>query len=162
MTVEPECVAAGCQILYGFFREGGRDAEAESYRKRLFQHFDAETGAREERGGFSDGDVLLRHTLTPEQVELIRAQIARISDVKAAYLARKEVEHFPDKPLHVLGLVAATPWYKFRTATADSDLLRTAISTIEFPAETFIVLLRRYKKTKKALEALEDSLVYSR
>lgn len=161
MAVEPECVAAGCQILYGFFREQGRDAEAEAYRKRLFQHFDAETGAREERGGFSDGDALLPHALTPEQVEQIRKQLARISDVKVAYLARKEVEHFPDKPLHVVGIVAATPWYKLRSATADSDLLRTAISTIEFPGETYVVLLSRYKKTRKAMENLEGALVFS-
>jgi Zn-dependent protease with chaperone function len=41
MAAEPQSVPAGCHMLYSFFRSQGRDAEAENYRRRLFQHFDA-------------------------------------------------------------------------------------------------------------------------
>jgi Zn-dependent protease with chaperone function len=41
MSAEPQGAPAGCQLLYAFFREQGQGAEAEKYRRRLAEHYDA-------------------------------------------------------------------------------------------------------------------------
>lgn len=41
MSAQPKGVPAGCQILYAFFTEQGREAEAEKYRRRLAEYYDS-------------------------------------------------------------------------------------------------------------------------
>lgn len=163
MEAEPEAVAPGCQLLYGFFRERGQAEEAERYRKRLFKHYDLLEEAGRERESVNDGDPLEPHAYDAEQVERLRSRLAGYEEVRAAYLARKSVEHFPDRPLHVLGVAARAPWYKFRSDDADSKLLHRLVNELEFPSETFVVILgRRFSKTAKELKGMPSALIYER
>jgi len=161
MAAEPECVPAGCEMVYAFLRERGRADEAEAYRRRLFRHFDLVESAQDERNHFRDGDQLLPHGLAEEEVARLREQLRGYPELKAAYLARKAVEHFTNKPVYVLGVVTDTPWHKYRSDGADAELLQRLSARMEMPGESFFVVLdRRFSKTRKAMRATGGALVY--
>jgi Zn-dependent protease with chaperone function len=44
MNAQPQNVPLGCQLLYAFFRERGREPEAEKYRRRLLEFYDSASG----------------------------------------------------------------------------------------------------------------------
>ncbi|HEU4594059.1 MAG TPA: M48 family metallopeptidase [Pyrinomonadaceae bacterium] len=162
MESDHEFVAPGCEAIYGFLRRHGRDEEAEIYRKRLFSHYDLLERAGQERAVFKDGDALIPHGLTPEEVAGLRAQVRRYyRDIKRAYLARKQTEHLSDVPLYVLGIEIELSWYQSSSEEFDRELLNKLIANLEFKGETFIVILNNnFKKTKKALAKLEGALIY--
>lgn len=162
MKAEPQSVPAGCQLLYGFLRRQGRETEAVEYRRRLFKHFDQVERAQQERAAFKDGDELLPHAYTNEELTRLREQLRRYTDVKEAFLARKKVEEFPDKPLHVLGVITVGRWFKLRSNSADGELLKKLINELEFPGETYVLLLKGFGKTKKAMRATEGALIYQK
>jgi hypothetical protein len=161
MEADPEAVPAGCELIYAFLRERGREEEAERYRKRLFEHFDAAELAQEERSQYRDGDELLPHELTAEQVEGLRTQLRRFDRIENAYLARKRVEHFADKPLYVLAVETEARWYRSGTDEADAELLHTLSQRMEMPGESFFVILNNnFRKTKKTLRTMDNALIY--
>lgn len=162
MEAEPETVPAGCDMIYGFLRERGRAEEAEAYRKRLFKHYDAVELAQDERNRFKDGDALLPHELPAEGVARLREQLGRFDEIRAAFLARKEIAHFTNKPVYVLAVETDTHWYQYRSDGADAELLRRLGELMEMPGESFFLILNRnFSKTKKTLRATDGALVYS-
>ena len=161
MEADAETIPAGCQIIYAYLRERGRSEEAEKYRQRLFSHFDLLELAEGERGKYRDGDELLPHGLTDEEVEGVRAQLRQFGRIEAAYLARKRVEHFADKPVYVLAVETEGRWYKTNIDAADVELLQSLSQRMAMPGETFFVILNRnFPKTKKAIRALDGALIY--
>ena len=161
MEAEPDSAAQGCQMIQAYLRERGREEEAEKYRRRLLRHLDVLQSAGDERAAFRDGEEIAPHEMPAEQVERLRRQLAGLGDVAAAYLARKRLEHFPDKPLYVLGVETKKRWYRYRSASADSDLLHRLVTRLEIPGESFVVILdRNFSKTKKAMRQLEGALIF--
>ncbi len=162
MEADREFIAPGCEAIYGFLRRQGRDEEAEGYRKRLFRHYDLLENAGRERSVFKDGDALLPHDLTTEQVARLREQVRRYyRDIKRASLARKQTEHLSDVPLYVLGVEPESSWYSSSNEESEMELMRNILANVEFTGETFVVVLNRnFKKTKKAMAQLEGALIY--
>jgi Zn-dependent protease with chaperone function len=162
MKHEPDSVAHGCEIIYGFLRRQGRDEEAEQYRKRLFKQYDVLERAGQERATFQDGDALLPHGLSDEEAARLREQLRRYYlEIKRAYLARKQIANLPDKPLYVLGIETETSWYHPNSDEADRELLQKLLANINFEGETYVLILSSsFKKTKKAMSKMEGALIY--
>jgi len=163
MEVVPEAVAHCCQLLYAFFRERGQAEEAEVYRRRLFKHYDLLEEAGRERESYNDGDPLEPHAFDAEQLGRLRERLGAYDEIKAAYLARKSVEHFQDRPVHVLAVLPRARWYGLRSDAADSKLLGRLVNELELPPDTFVLILSRvYRKTAKVMKAMDGALVYER
>jgi Zn-dependent protease with chaperone function len=161
METDPDAVPPACDMIYGFLRERGRDEEAEAYRKRLFKHYDALESAQDERNHFKDGDRLLPHGLPAEDVARLREQLRNFDNLRAAYLARKDVTHFTNKPVYVLAVETDGRWYKISSDEADTELLHNLSARMQMPGESFFVVLNgNFKRTKKALSELDGALVY--
>jgi Zn-dependent protease with chaperone function len=162
MEADHEFVAPGCELIYGFLRRQGRDEEAEGYRQRLFRHYDLLERAGQERAVYKDGDPLLPHGLTPEQVARLREQVRRYyRGIKRAYLARKQTEHLSDVPLYVLGVEPESSWYSSSNEETEMELMRNLVANVKFTGETFVIVLNRnFRKTKKAMARLEGALIY--
>ena len=78
-----------------------------------------------------------------------------MDQIHRAYLARKQVRHFPEQPLYVLGLVPS--------ASAPPNFAEVVGSKVEFLGETFLVVLQGDgKKFEKPLMQLSTALVMSR
>ena len=150
------------QIIHGFYMRQGRRDEAEAYRRSMSGHFEKLEAAGRERGEFKDGDELVPHGMGPMEVARLAEQLSAIEGLKAAYLARKRLAHFPDEgQVYVLGVVSASPWYK-RSDDAYARLLQEVVKLSAVPPQAFIIQLRLYKQTEQAMRQMDGALIYER
>jgi hypothetical protein len=130
-----------CQLAYAFLQRQGRSEEADRYRKRAEEQYERLARAQQERAGVSDRDRFEPHGLPAETVERLREQLARIDRVGAAYLARKVVSLFPEKPFYVLAVRPRVAWYQFRSEVKDAKLSNQLASQIQWPGEALVIVL---------------------
>lgn len=89
MEKDTAYVLAGCELLYGFFRERGREKDAKSYYERGVHHIELLEAARKERSHFRFDETYLPHELSDEQIARLVSQFAIHDEVSEAYLVRK-------------------------------------------------------------------------
>jgi Zn-dependent protease with chaperone function len=103
MKVEPDCVFAACESAYIYLSERGRQDEAARYRTRAERRYEHLELAHEERVRPTFRGEFGPPTLSPEEIEALRAQLAKHKKLKRAFLVRRQMSHLDDEhPLHVL------------------------------------------------------------
>lgn len=125
----------GGYMVAGFFleREDYADAQpwidkAEVYEQKIHE-------ARLERDQVLPDDVFFHHGLSDEQVEALVAQLSTLPDLEKAYLVCKEVEHFPEDPIWVLGIEAGG---FFSPSSTGRQAVAQIAEFVRFPHETLI------------------------
>jgi hypothetical protein len=118
--------------------------------------------ARNERAQLTIHDPLLPHALPDAALADLCAQLREHPRIRRAYLARKQVEHFSEHPVYVLGIEYGG-WLASRRAAG--DLIQLLIREMKFPGETFVLLVNRTRnraqmKIGKRLTAVADALIY--
>lgn len=162
MKADLELFLPGSELLYGFYRERGRGDEAEEVRRRAQEFYGELEEARRERAGVTDHSELEPHEPSAEELEELRSRLALYPAVRRAYLARKRLQHFPERPLLVVGFEVRRPWYARGKAQADQELLQQ-LSTLPIRGEGYFVLLdSRFRKLKRAFERTPGALIYTR
>jgi len=63
-------------------------------------------------GGTRAGTDYLYHELSAMEVEHLKEQLSHYPQIARAYLVRKEVRYFSEKPLYALGITLRKPWYR--------------------------------------------------
>lgn len=163
MDLEPESVEPGTETIYEFLSENATLAEADAYRKEARKRFEVLEEGAKERKTVKPKDELLPHELSAEEAQALAAQLMQNPEVKAAYLVRKKVEHYSNKPMYVLGVVEKFEWYQFRSDTRTAKLVETLTQSLEFPHFLHVVVFdRNQKKLKKPIEAQPNSLIFQR
>jgi hypothetical protein len=118
--------------------------------------------ARQERAGLSVKDTYRPHGLSSAQLGPIRKHLLQYLQITQAYLVRKEVKHFPEKPLYALGIVVRRPWYRYHSSSADQGLPQQLASGLKFPGETFVLVLSSNPKFKKIMKRIPGADIYQR
>ena len=155
MAGEPEALGPGSEAIYWYLRGQGRSREAAPYRERARNHEREWQAGQAERESVSPDDKFLYHGLSAEQVAGLRQQLGPIQQVWRVYLVRKQVRHFPEKPLYVLGVVPS--------GAHGPELTRWLMTQITLPGETFVVLLQGSgKRFEKPLSQMATAVIFSR
>jgi Zn-dependent protease with chaperone function len=103
MASEPDAVFEACESAYFFLLERGRKEEANEYRSRAARRYESLELAHEERARPGFSGEFGPPTMSPEEIENLRAQLAKHKKLKRAFLVRKRMSHLDDEhPLHVL------------------------------------------------------------
>ena len=157
----PQAAQTACDLIVGYLRRHGRDAEAKPYIAQYHAASAVLDEAREERARVLTTDALLTHELDAEQVAAVVRQLAVFPELKIAYLARKQLRHFPESPLYVVGVAIKKPWWKF-DAEAETDALVSRLAQqTEFPGEALIVpLSRKNRAFLKKFKSISSAVVY--
>lgn len=93
----------------------------------------------------------------------LREQLARLPEIARAYLVRKEVQYFPEKPLYVLGVVVGYSWRRWFGRKSGEQILQQIDDAVEFPGETLLIVTDDApQRLKKALEQTSGAEVYRR
>ena len=163
MSRDAEFRYSGCGLIASFLQQQGKEQEAKQYLRKATEQGEALEVAHKERSRLSPKDSFASHGLTSEQLEPLREQLAHFPDVAEAYLVRRIVEHFPEKPLYVLGVVANVKWYRFRWETADTKLVKSLMEKVVLPGEGFFVAFNSgTKKIAKKAKRIAGSRFYRR
>ena len=148
-------IGPSLHMLLDHYRESGRDAEADAVRVRLEAHEKALSAARTERLKVSRRDRFVPHDLKPQDVEKIRRLLFRYPQVRAAYLARKQVRLFADKPSYVLAL-KRTAWLLEDNRKADSYLVESIRSQVEQPCAVVVLGATSYRLRSRLLRVCQE------
>jgi hypothetical protein len=114
--------------------------------------------AQQERAGISANDRLEPHGLTTWEINPIIQQLASYPKVKEAYLARKTLQYFPEKPFYILGIVRRVGWIE--STEAETTLLNKLTKELKLPGQTQIVGLNKDKAMTKRLKQICEIPLY--
>jgi hypothetical protein len=124
---EPEARIQGYDMLSRFCERHGRYEEAEAYMRQAWAAADLIELAIAERQMVEVRDQLLPHGLTPDEVQRLRQALERVPGVKAAYIARKDVHHLPEKPYYIVAVEMRLRWYWKHTAAQGRPVIGQAL-----------------------------------
>lgn len=138
MAGDDDLLLRGYEALRDFRWRQGRQEEAEALHAKLVARAQQLQAADAERGEILLRDKFDRHGLSEEVLEDLRRQLRAIGGVRKAYLVRKRVHHFPERPLYVLGFVA-TPWWGLHRRRRVQAIQERIAQEVSFPGETLVL-----------------------
>jgi Zn-dependent protease with chaperone function len=152
---------SACQALEGHYRASGQADRQREARDRL-DRLEAEIEkARAERSKIGAGDTLLSHGLAPDVVESLRVVLASHADCRGAWLVRKAVRHFPDRPLFVLAVSSLTGRWGFADADRDSALVRALVPRVHLPGQVLVISRSGgFRKLARRVASRPDSRIF--
>ncbi len=145
MQLDAATTGVAYEVIYQFLRQEGRQKEADSYRLRAEEYFEALQQQQEKVLNFTYKDRFEPHGLEANQIAGLQQQLRNIRAVDTAYLVCKIVEG-ASQPFYVLGVVPAYD---------DSELLNQLLSDVDFSRSLAFVLLAG---KNKFLQPMFDSI----
>jgi Zn-dependent protease with chaperone function len=145
------------RMLLAYYRDAGRDDEADPIRRRLEEHERDLTRAQAERTKVRRGDRFVPHGLGAEDLDKVRRALNRFPQVRAAWMARKQVKLFADKPVYVL-CVRRNAWV-MEEGKRDKYLAAAIGSDIHLPCAV-VVYRRTGRSVRKRILAAAGEAVF--
>jgi hypothetical protein len=146
--------------LFEFYWSRGDTSMAERYRERAGQREDALREAEAERASMTSRAQFEPHGFGPEQMAALREQLQRYPEVAEAYLARRVVQHVPEVPCYVLGIVPRRAWWRYRNVKQETALRDRIAQEVTGPAPLYIfVLADELKGALRKLQRIEGARV---
>jgi tetratricopeptide (TPR) repeat protein len=162
MALDPEAVLPACELAYRFLMGRGQPQQARPYYERAVRQTELIKRANAERSQVSPKDAFSEHGLPAAALGSLQAQLARYPQVARAYLVRKDMTYFPERPCYVLGVVLRTNWRRSLSGRSD-DTHQQIARDMDFPGECLVVALDGSSaKLRKALQAVPGSPMYPR
>lgn len=166
IALNPDQVISGCELIYAFLKQQGQIEAANVYQKRAQNHYELVLRARQERATISHTDEFQSHGLPADAVQQLGKQLSGYEQIKEAYLVRKVVNYFPEKPFYVLGVKRHYPWHKLNLADLDTELLDKLVSEIQLPGQAYFLILNNQhgynQKIGKIIGKIEGAPIYRR
>jgi hypothetical protein len=134
-----EFIGPALDLLLDYYRAEGRDDEADPVRVRLEAHERALLAARKERQRVGRRDRFMPHDLSPRQVLKIRRTLNLYPQVRAAYLVRKDVRLFADKPSYVLAVERRARQLDEHRRRTDKHLVANLGAQMEIPCAVVVL-----------------------
>jgi hypothetical protein len=141
MRRDADAVLDGCGALFEFYWSRGDTASAERYREMAGRREDALRQAEAERSTMTRRAEFAPHGFAAEQVAAVREQLQRIPGVREAYLARRVVQHLPEMPCYVLGIVPRLAWWRYRSVKREIALRDRVAEEVTAPASLYVFVL---------------------
>ena len=159
MELEPDLTASACAQLTTYYLRKGDIITAERYSRRATNYWQLYEKAVAERTQASFIETFRPHELSEFEIELLRKELAKHGEIKEAYLVRKEVSYFPERPLHALSLVLDRGW--FSQTPEDISFAKRLPPAIAKPPELYtFVLDYKNRRVGNIIRNVPNSLVY--
>jgi Peptidase family M48 len=137
---------SACEILKDHYRTSGQTERVRELSSRQ-DRFDAVAKAADrERSQIDASDDFREHALCHDQLEPVQRLLATERQCGAAWLVRKTLEHYPDRPLFVLCVQAARPRWGFGRAEEERGLVRRLVPRIELPGQVLVIASTGYSR----------------
>ena len=160
MAERPEAICPACDLIVGYLRAHGREAETQTYVDRYWQRTALEQKARAARETLRANDAWLAPSLSAASMQRLREVLARHANVKSAYLVRKALPE-GEPPLHVLGVVRKSRMFRFESSAADRELVQALASEARIAEEILILPLNNANKAfRKRFKKIEGAHIY--
>lgn len=136
-----EFTVPALERLKTYWESHRRYEDAADCTRRLNEFGDLVDLANEERRGITTNERVLPHGLGEQELAPLREDLSAEPRLLEAYLVRKEVLRLPEQPFFILGLVPDAPWYKPRSASADTELVQALAAKARMPGPGIVISL---------------------
>jgi len=161
MEKDQTAIPAGCELVYHFLAARERTEEAAKYGQCILDYYTEVNLAQQERGSVTKLDRFEEHALAPDVLQQLQLQLSKHPKLAEAYFVRKVVEHFPDRPSYVLGIISKLGKFEFQDNKADQELINQIAAQVSFPGYTSIIALEHnYKPLRKIFQKIQGSKIY--
>ena len=162
MEKEVHATPYGCELIYDFLTSRKRREEAERYRRCITDYYKEAELAQQERVIITVKDEFTGHDLTPEIVRELCNKLSNHPDLAIVYVVRKVVQHFPQDPSYVMGVVGERmTFYSGQDEERNGMLIDKLADEVSLPGPTFIIPLEnKYKALLKVFERIPGSEIY--
>ncbi|MFE1744922.1 hypothetical protein [Coleofasciculus sp. H7-2] len=169
IAINPDHLISGCELIYAFLKQQGQIEAANVYQKRAQNHYELVLRARQERSTISHTNEFQPHGLPADAVQELCEQLSGYEQIKEAYLVRKVVNYFPEKPFYVLGVKRHHPWHKLNLSHLDTELLNKLVAEIQLAGQVYVLILNDLndengynQKIGKIIGKIEGAPIYRR
>ena len=116
------------------------------------------TLGQQERFSISTGDRFESHDLSASAQAKLVEQLSHYPQVKEAYLVRKTLQYFPEKPLYVLGIIRRRGFIELEEA--EPNLLKKLMIELALPNQTWVICLNKDRAMTKILQQTAGQAIY--
>ncbi len=138
MQADFQAVHPGCELLYGFYQRAGQRERLRAILERYDKHSEELHLAQIERANINAKDVLIPHELSAPILAQVVEKLTADPEVAVAWLARKQLKHFPENHCYLLLLKARQKWYTLRASDADQKLINRFLNVLPLPGQVFL------------------------
>ncbi len=126
----------GAETLRDYYwRTGNRD-EAHRWHAQMLERAETDRLAKEERANIQLQSKYARHGLDEPTIAAMRAKLKTIRNLRKAYLVRKQVRFYPERPLYVLGFTVRGVWLGAKRRRA--EVQKQVLNEVNFPGQTLV------------------------
>lgn len=139
MELDEEYIVHGAEALRDYYWRHGSENQARAWYERLVERTNLESATQKERNEVRLDDKFERHGLSDESVAELREQLKRVAGLRKAWLVRKRIQHFPERPMYLLGYTASRSFFSWSNKKRIAEVLEKIKEQVVFPGETLIV-----------------------
>ncbi len=163
MQQDPTCAPQVNYLIAAFHESQGEERDAKRFRHRGYEANTVAAAAEVERRGVRPDDHVLPPDVSPDVRARLRETLLKMPEIRRAYLARKDVEYYPERPYYVLALLLHQPWYRLRSRKRDRAVVHRVAQEVPLPGEGFIIqIFGRHTKLGRAMQGLPGSEILRR
>ena len=160
---DPTCATQVNYLIAAFHESQGEERDAKRFRHRGYEASTMASAAEAERRGVHQDDRLIPPDVAPDVRAQLRDKLLAMPDIQRAYLARKDVEYYPERPYYVLALVLRQPWYRLRSRARDRAVVHRVAQEVPLPGQGFIIqIYGRHAKLGRTMGRLPGSEIVRR
>jgi tetratricopeptide (TPR) repeat protein len=160
MQQDRDAILPACELAFAFLRARGLEERAARYQERALAQQEILREAQQERARLEIRATYLPHDLGRQALDAVRRQLATRPEIRRAFLVRKQVRHFPERPLFVLGVERRLPWYGGRLQRDNLALQNRLARELELPGEWFVLVLNgRRPGVKRIVKGVAGSQI---
>lgn len=158
MTLDHRYVPDGCQVLAAFLRERGDEKQAALCDNRSAKYLESLRLGREERERVHLKDIFIHHGLNVETLKAVQLALREVKEIRKAYLVRKQMTHFPDEALFLLGIERTAG---IRMRDDDQAFSQTVLDRLQLPGEVMGFCLNgRNRRFRQKLRRVQGAQVH--
>jgi hypothetical protein len=128
-----------CEALQEVYRASGRMDLLREMHARLDRHESDLRAAQRERSTITAGDTFVAHGLSELQLESLRELLGSIPGLGAAWLIRKTVRYFSNRPLFVLCVRGPSSGWWSSHSEQEHALVRQLVRKVELPGQVLVI-----------------------
>jgi Zn-dependent protease with chaperone function len=138
MAKEGEAEQPGAELLRDYYWRRGEKETARRWHERAAKAEQEQSEAVRERKDVRSTDSLLPHGLEAEELSALVAQLKAVEGLRSAWLVRKAVRYFPDRPVFLLSYTC-TSVFALQSDAKTKGIQRKLTNEVSFPGQTFVV-----------------------
>jgi Zn-dependent protease with chaperone function len=158
---EDELLPAACDTLAQYHRLSGESDRVREVHQRLSRFQAAAAAANRERSTITASDRFVPHDLSAVELSDLQCLLSAQPDLASAYLARKELIHFPGQRLFVLCVRSSAGFWSWSRSERDTAVVSGLAARVTLPGRLLVVAPRTgFRAVGRKIVAVGNAQVY--